>query len=80
MVLDHYPFVKMIKLSLYVEQTKDTKVKLFKFKEPNLLFKLINLQRIKLMELHIKFQSILLMFLLLNLKKLKIEWQEFKKF
>jgi len=56
-----------------VEQTKDIKVKLFKFKEPNILFKLINLQRIKLMELHIKFQSILLMFLLLNLKKLKIE-------
>jgi hypothetical protein len=63
-----------------VEQTKDIKVKLFKFKEANSLFILINLQRIKLMGLLIKFQYILPMFLLLNSKKLKIEWQEFKKF
>ena len=41
---------------------------------------LINLQKIKLMVHHIKFQFILLMFLLLKLNKLKIEWQEYKKY
>jgi hypothetical protein len=69
MVLDLYQFVKMTKLWLYVVLIKDKKVKSFKFKEQNLPFISKNLQKIKQMVLHIKFQSILQMSQLLKLKE-----------